>query len=465
MIRTAMIIAPHPDDEINLAGQFLISCKDNNIQPYVLFTTNGDADEKIGNRRMTEAVAACSVLGVPRENVIFLGYANEWKEGHIYSAKKDEILVSKRSLTETSGLESIPEYCYKKLRNHHSFTRNSFHDDLKNAINDILPDILICVDYDTHPDHRACSLMFEEVLGELLHENKRYRPMVLKKFAYAGVWKGSKDYYSKKRTTNMLSDSISNQLEQTGNPYLKWSERIAFDVPKQTLTTLLRSNIIYKAAKKHKVTTAWYQMLRVINGDIVYWWRPTNNLLYDPETRITASSGEVGYLDDFKLFDTDDVFSHQVKIDCEKMWKPDENDMTPKIEIEFGKKKNIKIVRIYQCRNNGVIKRIRLSSNEFEKEMIINDETPYLNVDIETEKLSIDILEYEGRIGITELELYEIPLVFPYEKMPMERYMREDAGSCDYTLIQRLELLSLMGVFLFKYKIPKEYLRGVFDGR
>ena len=85
--KRAMIIAPHPDDEINLAGQILPYLHDNDYKIYVVYTTNGDSEVKIGNKRLVEAIESCEVLGIPRENVLFLGYANEWEKGiHIYNA-------------------------------------------------------------------------------------------------------------------------------------------------------------------------------------------------------------------------------------------------------------------------------------------------------------------------------------------------------------------------------------------
>ena len=78
--RKVLIIAPHPDDEINLAGQMLVHFQKQNLESYVMYTTNGDAEKKINNKRIYEALEACKVLGVGNSYVFFLGYANGWKQ-------------------------------------------------------------------------------------------------------------------------------------------------------------------------------------------------------------------------------------------------------------------------------------------------------------------------------------------------------------------------------------------------
>lgn len=45
-ISKMLVVAPHPDDEINLAGQLIVKAVKENIEVYVLYTTNGDATEK-----------------------------------------------------------------------------------------------------------------------------------------------------------------------------------------------------------------------------------------------------------------------------------------------------------------------------------------------------------------------------------------------------------------------------------
>ena len=138
-IEKVLVIAPHPDDEINLAAQLIIELHKLKAEVYVLYTTNGDADFKIGNRRLGEAIRALSLIDIPEKNIIFLGYANDWKEGtHIFES--NELVTSKLGKTKTNALKTHPEYCYRKYGKHHDFIYSNFKQDFKDVINELLPD-------------------------------------------------------------------------------------------------------------------------------------------------------------------------------------------------------------------------------------------------------------------------------------------------------------------------------------
>ena len=126
MIKKTLIIAPHPDDEINLAGQLIISLLKKSIEVFVVYTTNGDSDPKIGNKRIIEAVNANAILGIDSDHLFFLGYANEWfGDIHIYNAPDNDILMSKIGKTETNSVKEYPEFCFKRHGHHNSFSRIS----------------------------------------------------------------------------------------------------------------------------------------------------------------------------------------------------------------------------------------------------------------------------------------------------------------------------------------------------
>ena len=82
------------------------------------------------------------------------------------------------------------------------------------------------------------------------------------------------------RTLPSKNKYYSGAAHELDIPSYSWDDRICYLTDKQTRTDCLSDNIIYKAAKKHKVTTAWYEMQRVINTDMVYWWKPSKNLMF-----------------------------------------------------------------------------------------------------------------------------------------------------------------------------------------
>lgn len=84
-----LIIVPHEDDEINLAGGLIYSLK-NKDNVYVTFVTNGDFIYKAKYRYM-EAIKSLGILGVKKDNIIFLGYADQAydQSNHMYNSEKD----------------------------------------------------------------------------------------------------------------------------------------------------------------------------------------------------------------------------------------------------------------------------------------------------------------------------------------------------------------------------------------
>lgn len=456
-IERALVIAPHPDDEINLAAQLIIELNKLKAEVYVLYTTNGDADPKIGNRRLGEAIRALSLINVPEENVIFLGYANDWKEEtHIFES--NEIVTSKLGKTKTNALKTHPEYCYRKYGKHHDFIYSNFKQDFKDVINELLPDLLICVDFDKHPDHRAASLTFDKVMGELLKERTEYRPLVLKKFAYNGVWFGKKDYYNVPFEPTLKEDDFfySDAYHELESPAYTWDERLAFNVDPRTTTRLLRDNLLYKMAKKHKSTIAWYQMQRVINADMVYWYRPTKN--YAMDATIIASSGDPAYLNDFVLFGYESILNEREPfLNANNLWQPDIKDPYKSVSIVLKEFRQIRYIKIYEdCNARNHIKEMSISINKNdigEYECSNNGTALILDFEknIAIKEIKIAIKECEGIAGISEIEV--LPQEAYDNNFPFENYCSKIYAHPSKRWMTNIERMVLDIRFLFTFKI------------
>jgi LmbE family N-acetylglucosaminyl deacetylase len=80
--KTVMVYTPHPDDDTFMCGGIMaILAKNNNKVIVVIYTNDnkGSKDlemtrERLARIRRAEEEAACEVLGVPKENIIWLGY-------------------------------------------------------------------------------------------------------------------------------------------------------------------------------------------------------------------------------------------------------------------------------------------------------------------------------------------------------------------------------------------------------
>ena len=80
---------------------------------------------------------------------------------------------------------------------HTPYTRKGFLEDVENLISKYRPSNVIVVDLDSHPDHRACSIVFETAMGHILNEEgNTYFPVVLKAFAYNTGFESVADFNS-----------------------------------------------------------------------------------------------------------------------------------------------------------------------------------------------------------------------------------------------------------------------------
>lgn len=342
--RKVLLIIPHQDDELFVGGGLLKSfAQSREYDVYVVFTTNGDFFPGEGEVRLTESLHVLTQLYTIEEaHIFFLGYGDGWKsDRHLYNHNGSRIVESEAGRRETYGTDGHEDYRYIKSGRHSTYCRDNFKCDLKGVISDLTADIIIAVDYDKHPDHKAASLMTEECIGELLKEKSDYHPLVLKRYAYDGVWKGKADFFDMPRKRTSLS-------QKEHSPYGE-EERICIAMPPECSTPLLGRNFLYAALKCYRTQEIWKKADEIINIDEVYFKRNTNNLLYSAQ--LEASSGNAEYIRDFKLFDCGDVLQKELVI-AECAWIPDAYDSTRKIHIHFTAPRTIEQINIYALGNS-----------------------------------------------------------------------------------------------------------------
>ncbi|MEG0565682.1 MAG: PIG-L family deacetylase, partial [Hungatella sp.] len=74
-----MFLVPHPDDEILMGAGILYEAVRQGSLVTVVMVTNGDyesSDFSVGRSRLRETLASLEVLGVDKNQVEFLGYAD-----------------------------------------------------------------------------------------------------------------------------------------------------------------------------------------------------------------------------------------------------------------------------------------------------------------------------------------------------------------------------------------------------
>lgn len=447
-MKECIFFCPHQDDELLIGGAMLVELINNpkwNVK--VVYLTNGDARAWEAIIRMQDAVRLLTNLGLKEENIIFMGYGNRWRgEKHIYNAEPDDICKSIAGFTETYALKEHREYSYLTQNIHHAYTRNNMKNDIKELLLNC-PEMCICVDYDKHEDHRALSLLFDECLGEILKEKLEYCPIVLKKFAYVGVWIGEKDYWKIPHRRTLKGNN-------QGHPFYLWEERISFGVPSLCDTVLLRNNLLYKASKIYRTQYVWMFAPSFINSDIVYWKRETKNLCKYAE--INVSSGDATALSDFKLFDSTNIREIENWNFDIGVWIPDIKDNIKRISILFPKpQKQIEVLNIYECSaEKSGIRKISIRINDKNKtDYRIKERTK--NVirlrNYNVSKVDIDIIDFYGEnFGISEIELIEKSKEEVVTEISINKYKKQEKKKLENRYI--ISFIGFLENFFFRIK-------------
>lgn len=409
-----MVIVPHQDDEINLAGATIKRLIDNGNNVKVVFATNGDF-KGLGTKRIKEAVEAVRILGVNSENVIFLGYGDRWEETkeHIYNSDDNKIISSYIGKNETYGTDKYLDFRSSISGEPSSYTRGNYKNDMKDVIEMYFPDIIFAIDFDSHADHKSTSLIFEEAFCEVLRENKEYNPKVFKGFAYKTAWKAKDDFYGFNLESTLIpeKDSLINKNYDLDVPQYLWSERVRLPVAKEALSYTQNSNLVNKSLKAHKTQKASRRTVNIVNSDKVFWERETSSITYEAE--VIASSGEFKYINDFKLIDSSNV--NDIKLIDECVWIPDNEDNDKSFRINFASAKDIEKLVIYDnfsLEDNILESTIRFSDGSEEKVNNLNHDGTKTVITFPTKKdiefLEFKINKYEGNNpGICEFEVYE----------------------------------------------------------
>lgn len=314
-----LVLVPHEDDDVNMAGATIQHFVDAGSEVYVAFVTNGDSIG-LSSERLYEAVACMDELGVPRENVYFLGYGDDWQGTHLYNRVPDEAALSLIGRDRTYGTAGLRDFATEQTGEAHLYTRANCLSDIRTLVDLLFPDVIFCIDYDPHADHRMTSLLFEEAMGQLLNENPAYRPQVFKGLTYLTGWVGPRDFYTRPMTQTVSPDEPTWPL---GTPAYRWSERVRFPVPAGYASYTLRANRVYALHSLYPSQSATLFTASVANSDQVFFERATDSLLYGE--RIEAASGDASVLTDFKLFDTTDV--RETRFDA-GVWTPTEGQHT-----------------------------------------------------------------------------------------------------------------------------------------
>lgn len=120
MYQSAMIVAPHPDDETLGCGGTIIKKLRRGAAVHVVFTTDGGGShramdrEKLAATRMNEAKSACARLGVPIDNVLFLGFP----DGELFEHEDAAAHQLLQLMEKYNPSQVFATYCHDKHPDH-----------------------------------------------------------------------------------------------------------------------------------------------------------------------------------------------------------------------------------------------------------------------------------------------------------------------------------------------------------
>lgn len=409
-----MFVVPHQDDDLNLGAGVIDAYRAAGTDVKVVFLSNGDADFKDAYR-LREALRCQKALGVEGENVIFLGYGDQYTSpyGHIYNAPSGELVPSDAGYTHTYGLKRHPEYRTSVSGGWSNYTYDNVVWDMQELLGTELPDVIYCIDQDFHADHKGTSLIFETALGNLLGSGADYHPMVYKGFGYSSSWMAEDDYYAA-NLASTLQPYESGRMEET-NTYL-WADRLRLPLRPADLAHTRRASALYPAFASYGSQKAVQRMGRVVNGDKVFWPRRTDSLLYTAQLSAQTPDG-LWRLNDFKLADSERVADRQRR-PFDGVWVPAPGDV---LQVQLAAPAALQELVLYDnpsLEDNVLQARITLETGE---QLLTGPLEPggaptriALPSPAALNGFTLELVETEGaRAGLCELEAYALPAQGP----------------------------------------------------
>lgn len=403
------IFVPHNDDEMNIAGGLIPILLSQQADFKIIFLCNSDYSNR-GETRLHESIKALETLGVHNvlEKISLLGYPEQhYNEKDHYYMNHDGTWVSHNGYCTTYNLKGTVSYDWSQSQEHRPLTQESLVKTLCDLCFKERFDYYVVIDFDSHCDHRALSLAFEKSMGVILKKLKYYHPVIYKAFAYPTCYLGKADFNVAHNASTCFSTEPFS-LNKMQNPYYMWDNRVRFPLLPRERNTCLWKNSIYRALTKYHTQLILRKRKSIINNDIVYFQRNTNNLSL--QAYITVSSGDATYLNDFLFFDCLDIMKGKERLPelAQCYWTPQQHDLLKKIHFRWDSPKNISQLVIYQSLESQINK-IEITVNGHTKvENLTRLATEIILEEENVMELEIKIVDYvENQIGIAEIEILE----------------------------------------------------------
>jgi LmbE family N-acetylglucosaminyl deacetylase len=183
-----LVIAPHPDDEVLLAGGVLERALKAGQHAAVIIVTNGDYGcdaDRDGFVREGESITALTALGLAEEDVHFLGYP----DGHLKELGATPLAAVDRrdrdghcgkgaTTCAWRGAGRVDEHT-ARTGTPAAYTSQALTQDLTALLERLRPrDVYVVHGIDTHPDHAMTYVFFRRALDQLAQAPRVHRGVV-----------------------------------------------------------------------------------------------------------------------------------------------------------------------------------------------------------------------------------------------------------------------------------------------
>lgn len=243
-----MVIVPHEDDEILMTAGIIERAVKEEKKVTVVMATNGDyegTNKVSGSVRLRETIKGLEVLGLSKDNIYFMGYADTGMyltESFLYKLyqEKDEVRVYVGHCSkETYGLPEKQDYHSSRYGTPAEYTRKNFKSDLREIMLKEKPDTIFTTSQeDMHGDHSGLFLFVKEILSE----QTDYHPKL-----YSGVVHSKAgDENWPERKAKVFSCPIG-----FDDGTLQWKDRICFPVPEDMISEDFTKNKKVQALEQH----------------------------------------------------------------------------------------------------------------------------------------------------------------------------------------------------------------------
>lgn len=317
--KTIMVLAPHEDDEVIIAGGIIKEAVDRGDTVKVLLATNGDFHgPDRAPQRIRESVNALEKLGVTKKDILFLGYADtggnvgfNYTNSFLYqlfTAKSGTDIFSGRSGNQqTYGCPGVvDDYHFTLTRVHADYTRDNFLSDLRTAIETYKPDDIYTTSrYDMHYDHAYLNFFTVEAILNIKKSNdSSYNPLLHE--AIVHFYTG-KDHPGKDHSPTWPNDHDWPQLDTdaTGiRPYtmpnnfdktlLDWDKRECVLVPPSMSETPCEINFKRHILKMYSSQYTDITIGKFSKKDEIFWTRSFGSLSYSASVIASSEKKESG---------------------------------------------------------------------------------------------------------------------------------------------------------------------------